>query len=233
VRRTSSRNAGWLALSLGWLISLHSLAAGQAPSLDSVLKKMDATAANFQTAEADFVFNVYHRVVDETDTDKGTVYYRRSGSQIEMMAQFSDPAKRFVLYKDGKLQIYQPNSGELKEYSTGENHQEFESFLVLGFGGSGEDLKKSFDVTYQGEETIANIPTAKLQLIPKSEKVRGNFPEIILWIDLSRGVSVQQKLMQMSGDYRLAKYSAIRVNTKINNDVFRLKTSGKTKVTSP
>ncbi|MGA6980887.1 MAG: outer membrane lipoprotein carrier protein LolA [Candidatus Sulfotelmatobacter sp.] len=233
MRRTSSRNAGWLALSLGWLISLHSLAAGQAPSLDSVLKKMDATAANFQTAEADFVFNVYHRVVDETDTDKGTVYYRRSGSQIEMMAQFSDPAKRFVLYKDGKLQIYQPNSGELKEYSTGENHQEFESFLVLGFGGSGEDLKKSFDVTYQGEETIANIPTAKLQLIPKSEKVRGNFPEIILWIDLSRGVSVQQKLMQMSGDYRLAKYSAIRVNTKINNDVFRLKTSGKTKVTSP
>ena len=194
---------------------------------------MDATAANFQTAEADFVFNVYHRVVDETDTDKGTVYYRRSGSQIEMMAQFSDPAKRFVLYKDGKLQIYQPNSGELKEYSTGENHQEFESFLVLGFGGSGEDLKKSFDVTYQGEETIDNIPTAKLQLIPKSEKVRVNFPEIILWIDLSRGGSVQQKLMQMSGDYRLAKYSAIRVNTKINNDVFRLKTSGKTKVTSP
>jgi hypothetical protein len=44
---------------------------------------------------------------------------------------------------------------------------------------------------------------------------------------------VQQKLMQTQGDYRLAKYSAIKVNAKINNDVFRLKTTNKTKFVSP
>ncbi|HZW79412.1 MAG TPA: outer membrane lipoprotein carrier protein LolA [Candidatus Deferrimicrobiaceae bacterium] len=220
-----------------WLTLLSSFgAAGQqqdASSLDSVLKKMDETAAHFQTAQADFVFQQYQKVVDETDTQKGTVYYRKAGQQIEMMGEFTDPDKKFVLYKDGKLQVYQPKIEQVMEYSTGANHQEVESFLVLGFGGSGEDLKKSFDVTYQGEETIDNIPTAKLQLIPKSGKVRGNFPEIILWIDLARGISVQQKLIQTQGDYRLAKYSAIKVNVKINNDVFRLKTTGKTKFVSP
>ena len=220
-----------------WLTLLSSFgAAGQqqdASSLDSVLKKMDETAAHFQTAQADFVFQQYQKVVDETDTQKGTVYYRKAGQQIEMMGEFTDPDKKFVLYKDGKLQVYQPKIEQVMEYSTGANHQEVESFLVLGFGGSGEDLKKSFDVTYQGEETIDNIPTAKLQLIPKSDKVRGNFPEIILWIDLARGISVQQKLIQTQGDYRLAKYSAIKVNVKINNDVFRLKTTGKTKFVSP
>ena len=61
------------------------------------------------------------------------------------------------------------------EYSAGANQQEIESLLVLGFGGSGQDLKKSFDVTYQGEETIDNIATAKLQLIPKNEKLRSNY----------------------------------------------------------
>ena len=76
------------------------------------------------------------------------------------------------------------------------------AFLVLGFGGSGEDLKKSFDVTYQGEETVDGVATAKLQLVPKSDKVRSNFQKIILWIDLERGISVQQKLMQSEGDYR-------------------------------
>jgi outer membrane lipoprotein-sorting protein len=223
-------------IGLLWLILLSSFGAAQkqdASGLDGVLKKMDETAAHFQTAQADFVFEQYQKVVDETDTQKGTVYYRKAAQQIEMMAEFTDPDKKFVLYKDGKLQVYQPKIEQVMEYSAGANQQELESFLVLGFGGSGEDLKKSFDVTYQGEETIDNIPAAKLQLIPKSEKLRSNLPQIILWIDLSRGISVQQKLMQTQGDYRLARYSAIKVNAKINNDVFRLKTTGKTKFVSP
>jgi outer membrane lipoprotein-sorting protein len=225
-----------LTIGLLWLMLLSSFGVAQKPdaaALDAVLKKMDEMAAHFQTAQADFVFDQYQKVVDETDTQKGTVYYRKAGQQIEMMAEFTDPDKKFVLYKDGKLQVYQPKIEQVMEYSAGANQQELESILVLGFGGSGEDLKKSFEVTYQGEETIDNIPAAKLQLIPKSEKVRGNFPEIILWIDLARGISVQQKLMQTQGDYRLAKYSAIKVNAKINNDVFRLKTTGKTKFVSP
>jgi len=119
------------------------------------------------------------------------------------------------------------------EYSTGTNHSEIESYLVLGFGGSGQDLKKSFEVSFQGEETIDNIATAKLQLIPKSEKVRNYFSEAFLWIDVKRGISIQQKFMQGQGDSRTARYSAIKVNAKINNEVFRLKTTNKTKFVSP
>lgn len=235
LRRTFPRIVG-AVLGLGLLALPSALGAAQpaeAPTLDSVLKKMDATAANFQSAQADFVFNQYQKVVDETDTQTGTVYYRRAGQQIEMMAEFKEPDRKFVLYKDGKLQVYQPKIEQVMEYTAGANHQDFESLMVLGFGGSGQDLKKSFDVTYQGEETVENIPTAKLLLIPRSEKVRSNLPQIILWIDLERGISVQQKLMQTQGDYRLAKYSAIKVPAKINNDIFRLKTTGKTKFVSP
>ncbi|MFZ0814047.1 MAG: outer membrane lipoprotein carrier protein LolA [Candidatus Sulfotelmatobacter sp.] len=205
----------------------------QAPTLESVLKIMDKAAASFQSAQADFVFEQYQAVVSETDTSKGTVYYRRAGQQIDMMADFKEPDTKFVLYKGGKLQVYQPRIEQVDEYTVGANHQEFESLMVLGFGGSGADLKKSFDVTYQGEETIDNTPTAKLLLIPKSEKVRANLPQIFLWIDLQRGVSLQQKLMQTQGDYRLATYTAIKMPAKIGNDVFHLKTNGKTKFVSP
>jgi len=118
-------------------------------------------------------------------------------------------------------------------YPAGGNRNELESYLVLGFGGSGQDLKTAFDVSYEGEETVDSVATAKLQLIPKSEKIRNNFSKIFLWIDLARGISVQQKFMQTQGDYRLAKYSAIRVNAKIGNDVFQLKTTSKTKIVSP
>jgi outer membrane lipoprotein-sorting protein len=234
VRRIFVLSVFVMSIGAIWLILLPSLATTQdKPTLDSVLKKMDETSANFHAAQADFVFNQYQKVVDETDTQTGTVYYRRNGQQIEMMAEFKEPERKYVLYKDGKLQVYEPKIEQVMQYSTGQNRDTVESFLDLGFGGSGEDLKKLFDVTFEGEETIDNIPTGKLQLVPKSEKTRNNFPQIILWIGLNNGISVQQKLMQTQGDYRLAKYSGINLHPKIGNDVFKLKTTGKTQFVSP
>ncbi|MGA8762092.1 MAG: outer membrane lipoprotein carrier protein LolA [Candidatus Sulfotelmatobacter sp.] len=217
------------------LTVLSFLRAQQTPQspLQGVLHKLDTTAANFQTAQADFVWEQYQKVVDETDTQKGTVYYRRSGKDIEMMAEIKEPDRKFVLYKDGKLQMYQPKIEQVTDFATGNNRTEVESYLVLGFGGSGQDLVKAFDVTYAGEERIDNVATAKLQLVPKSEKVRNTFSKIFLWIDLSRGISVRQQFMAPQGDYRLARYASVKVNEKISGDVFRLKTTGKTQFVSP
>jgi outer membrane lipoprotein-sorting protein len=221
------------------MISIHffflalSLVLQQPPPLENVLKKMDAAAANFHTAQADFVWDQYQKVVDEHDTQKGTVYYRRAGNEIEMMAEIKEPEEKFVLYQDGKLQVYQKKIEQVMSFSAGSNRNEMESYLVLGFGGSGEDLKKTYDVTYVGEERIDNLATAELQLIPKSEKVRNYFSKAFLWIDLSRGISVQQQFMEPQGDQRLAKYSAIRVGAKIGNEVFQLKTTKKTQFVSP
>jgi outer membrane lipoprotein-sorting protein len=220
-------------LSLALPFSLAAAQKPEAPSLDSVLHKMDEASAHFQSCQADFVFDQYQKVVDEHDLQKGTVYYRRVGQDIEMMADFKEPDRTYVLYRGGKLQIYKPKIEQVMEYSAGANRDQVESFLVLGFGGSGEDLKKAFDVTYQGEEKIDNIATAKLQLIPKSAKTRSNFPQIILWIDLENGISLQQKLVQTQDDYRLAKYTGVNLKAKIGNDVFKLKTSGKTKFVTP
>jgi outer membrane lipoprotein-sorting protein len=200
--------------------------------LECVLKKMDEAAANFRTTQADFVWDQYQKVVDATDTQKGTVYYRRAGKEIEMMAEIKEPDTKFVLYKGGKLQVYSPKIEQVIVYPTS-GHSEIESYLVLGFGGNGQDLMKSFEASYVGDETVAGTATAKLQLIPKSEKFRNNISKIVLWIDLSRGISVQQQFFQTQGDYRLAKYSAVRVNAKIGNEVFQLKTTKKTQFVSP
>ena len=70
------------------------------------------------------MFDQYQAVVSETDTQKGTVYYRRAGQQIEMMADIKEPDTKYVLYKDGKLQVYQPKIEQVMEYTAGANHQE-------------------------------------------------------------------------------------------------------------
>src|SRR5579859_223322 len=56
-----------------------------------ILSRMDQTAANFHTTQATFVWDQYQKVVDETDTQKGTVYFRRSGDEVQMAADISDP----------------------------------------------------------------------------------------------------------------------------------------------
>jgi outer membrane lipoprotein-sorting protein len=143
------------------------------------------------------------------------------------MAHVKDPDQRYVLYKDGKVQVYQPKIEQLIVHDLGNNRGDLEPYLVLGFGGSGQDLTKTFDVTYDGDETVGGIATGRLVLVPKSEKVKNTFAQIILWIDLARGISVQQKFFTPQQDSRLVKYSNIR-NEKIGNDVFQLKTTGKT-----
>jgi outer membrane lipoprotein-sorting protein len=207
----------------------------QAPeALQRILSQMDQTAANFRTTQAAFVWDQYQKVVDETDTQKGTVYFRRAGNDVQMAADISDPVPpKYVLFTDDKVEVYQPKIDQVTRYNTGKDRAAFESFLVLGFGGSGRDLVKSFDVRYIGAEKVDGVDTEKLELVPKSIKVRNIFDHIWLWIDPSRGVSVQQELFAPSGDYRLAKYSDIHLNQKIPDSAFRLKTTGKTKIVSP
>jgi len=218
-------------------------AAAESSPLTAVLKKMDTAAASFRSAQAEFEWDTYEKVIDEVDDiQTGTIYYRRAGKEIEMMADVkragSDPTKlkpepKFVLFSKGKVFMYQPKPDQVTEFDLGKNRADLETYVVLGFGGSGQDLVKTFDVTYAGPETINGIATAKLKLVPKSEKVRNTYKEIDLWIDLEKGISVQQQAFQPDGNYRLAKYSSIRLNEKINDEVFRLKTTSKTQTISP
>ncbi len=215
------------------LFLLAATLAAHAQNLEAVLSSMDKAAADFRTAQTDFVWDQYQKVVDEHDIQKGTMYFRRQGSDVEMAADITAPEKKYVLFTGETVSVYLPKAAQVTEYKAGKNKADFETFLVLGFGGRGHDLTKSFDVKYDGMEQAQGINAAKLELTPKSQKVSNMFQTITLWIDMSRGVSVQQLFNERSGDYRLAKYNNIKLNRKLSNDVFKLKTSGKVTYVRP
>lgn len=194
---------------------------------------MDEAAAKFRTTQAAFTWIQYNKVIDDiADTQKGKIYFRRSGRDIQMAADFSQPDSKQLVFSDGKIQIYQPRIDQVDIYDAKAHREEFESFLVVGFGGGGHDMLKSFAVTFVGNEKIGDTDTAKLDLVPKSDEVKRSFSHLLLWIDPQRGISVQQQLFETSGDYRLAKYSDIQLNQKISENAFKLRTNAKTKVLS-
>lgn len=236
-----------VAITLGWgvpsLAARPQAAPDDAASLGAVLRKMDAVSANFRSAQAEFEWDNYQKVIDEVvDVQTGTIYYRRSGKEIEMIANVKKagesasslkPEPKYVLFSEGKVRMYEPKIDRVTVYDLGKDRADLESYVVLGFGGSGQDLERTFDVTYQGTENVNGLNAAKLQLIPKSERVKKNYNRMILWIDPDKGVSVQQEFFTPQGDYRLCKYSSIKLGEKIPDEVFKLKTTGKTQTISP
>lgn len=199
--------------------------------LEAILAKLDETGAKFRTAEAKFTWTMFNSVInDVAETQTGTIYFRRSAKDVQMAAYIDKPDTKQVIFSEGKIKVYQPKTAIVDVYDASAHREEFETFLVLGFGSSGEDIRKSFDVNYSGEETIDGTEAAKLELVPKSEKIKQHFPQIILWIDPQRGISVQEKLLEANGDYRLAKYFDIKLNQKIPDKFFKLKTPDKARV---
>jgi outer membrane lipoprotein-sorting protein len=202
-------------------------------SLEAVLHRMDQTASSFHSAEADFVWKNYTSVVNAfSDPQNGKIYFRRSAKGTDMAADLLPPAAKQIVFTEGKVRIYTPGTGEVQEYDASAHREEFETFLVLGFGSGGSDLRKSFEVSYGGRENVDGAETDKLELVPTAANIKARFPKIVLWID-SRGVSIRQQLFEESGDYRLADYANIKINpSKLPKDAFKLKTSGKVKSVS-
>src|SRR5512146_2222929 len=155
---------------------------------------MDDAAAAFKTVQADFVWDQFAQIVNEHNIQKGTIYFRRTPKGIDMAANIPAPEneRKYVLFSEGKLQLYQPHIDQVTEYSAGKNSETFESMLVLVFGGRGHHLLKSFNVKFAGNENAGGVNAAKLELTPKSERIGRMFSQIYLWIDMASGISVQQ-----------------------------------------
>ena len=126
VARCRAKLASVVALVFFGLTSIFaqvkSTAAAPGSSVESVLTQMDSASAKFRTAEADFVWDQFQKVVNETDTQKGKVYYRRTGKgETQMAANIQSPEQRYLIFSDGKVRLYQPRIEQVNEYDAGKN----------------------------------------------------------------------------------------------------------------
>jgi len=202
--------------------------------LDAVLRQMDAASSKFKSAEADFRWDFYELVVKETTSQNGTIYFLKNGNKTEMGAKVAPPQAKFIEYKNGLLRLFDPTSNHLTVLNAGKNQAQYESFLTLGFGGSGTDLAKAWTIADMGPETLSDgqkqVETRKLDLVSKDPNVRNMFTHITIWVDPTRGISLKQQFFTPSGDYRTATYTNIRYNQPVDTKPYAIKTNSKTSV---
>ena len=198
--------------------------------LDEVLRQMDAASLKFQSAEADFRWDLYELVVKETTTQTGTIYFKKQGATTVMGARVVSPSIKIIEFRNGVVRLYEPGTDHLTIIDATKNKAQFESFLTIGFGGSGTDLAKAWTISDLGDETIDGVKTAKLDLVAKDPAVRNNCTHMTIWVDPVRGVQLKQSLYMPSGDYRTAVYANIKDNQKVDEKPYQIKTDSKTTI---
>ncbi len=194
--------------------------------LVKVLGQLDAAAAHFTTASADFTWDQLTAVVQEHDVQKGTIAFRRGAKGTAMVAHVvtedGQARPRDVLFQGGVLDLYQPEIHQETTVKAGKNQSQFESYATLGFGGSGRDLQTNWNVAFAGTETIDGASVAHLLLTPKQSTPDQMFRKVEIWIDPVTATSRKQVFYATGGDTRTALYTNV-VENKTPDAAFKLK----------
>jgi outer membrane lipoprotein-sorting protein len=206
-------------------------AAWAADNLESVLRKLDAAAANFHTTSAEVEFvTVTTQPIYDKDVQKGATYYKREGSSFQWAAHISEvngkPVPKVVVLSGGTLKLYEKL---IDQVTTITKLSQYQSWFMLGFGASGKELEEKWDIKYLGPEKIDGVTTQKLEMVAKDANVRKNIPKVTVWMDTDRGVSLQQVFDQGGGQSRTCHYTNIKVNQRLPGDAFTFKTDKQTR----
>jgi outer membrane lipoprotein-sorting protein len=188
-------------------------------TLDNILKQLDTQAADFHSLTADLDRTKVTVVVNDKSTESGKIMVRRDD---KMRIELTQPDPRTILRDGDNFYIYNPKIHRVEEYNLGNKKSMVDQFLLLGFGTSGSELKNSYSIALQGEETLGNRKVVLLELLPKSEDVKQQLSKIQLWIDVATWLPVQQKFYETgSGDYFIILYKNVVRNVHIADSEFK------------
>ena len=147
--------------------------------MQKVISQLNAAAAKFESAQADFTWDQFQAVVQEHDVQTGTIYFERKKGGTLVAAYLKQDngkdAPKTVIFDGGEANFYEPTIKQLTVIRAGANRSQWESFLTLGFGGSGTELEDNWKVSLLGTENMDGISVAKLDLVPLQQNVANMF----------------------------------------------------------
>jgi outer membrane lipoprotein-sorting protein len=193
--------------------------------LQAVYARIDRTSLTFKWMTANVQKTVYTAVIDESSTETGKIQVLRpKPHELKIRFDFEPPDAKQVLIDDSKAEIYYPKSNTTDTVLFGkQNKPMVEQLLLVGFGGTSQDLQSAYTVKYGGPETAAGEPAQRIELTPKDKEVLKHFRKIELWIADSNGLAVQQKFYEPGRNYNLAVFTHIDLLTRVTEADLKLK----------
>jgi outer membrane lipoprotein-sorting protein len=191
---------------------LFSAVAG-AQSLESTFGHMDSLAKGFRGVTADLRKISFTYFAKDTEEESGRIsIFRPSPQDMRMLVEFTKPEERAIAFAKNKGQMYSPKAKLVQEYNLGKESRLVNQYLLLGFGSTGAELRKNYDIKYVEMTTIDGMKADHLYLEPKLGEAKNQVRGIDLWIAQPGGYPVRMKVLQPSRDYVEIQYSNLKIN---------------------
>lgn len=215
-------------------ITLAASSLASAETAQAALARMDASAPKFHSMSADVKMTTHTAILNDDTTEPGTVKMERAKDETQALIDFTGTKdRRTIAFLDKTIQIYYPNLKLVQVYKLGKKSKLVDQYLLLGFGTSGKDLAKGYNVTVAGSEKVNGQDTTKLELVPKEKSVKEQIEKVDIWLPLDSGYPVQQQFVNPSGNYRLATYTNFQLNPNLGAGALKLNTPPDTKIEYP
>lgn len=215
-------------------ILVAALAPGMAAAATSaeILARMDEAAPKFRQMSADVKRTTHTAVLDEDSVESGSVRMRRllPADEIQGLVEFTVPDHKLYWFEKRKLRIYTPKINTIEEIDLGQHGEQLDEFLSIGFGTSGKQLAKGYDVKVVADNKVPR--TTEVRLTPHDPEVQKYLTRIDLWIT-DENYPVQERLVEPSKDTILVNYSSIQLNPNLPADAFTMHTAPNPKIEYP
>ena len=196
-----------------------------ADDVQQVLARMDKAASEFKSMTAQVAYVTHTDVLNEDDKESGTVTMKKvQPGEVQGRVDFTVPDSKIITFEKRKFQEYLPKINTLQVFDLTKHGEQLDKFLMIGFGTSGTELAKDYDVSVLGTDNAKGPAGIHLQLIPKTADVRQYVQKLELWIpEQGDPYPSREKILEPSGDYRLVTYSETKINPPLQPDALQLK----------
>ena len=183
-----------------------------AASEKEILSRMDAAAPGFKGMTADITRVKFTSILNDRSEEIGTMSILRSGKSLRAKIVIEKPNARAVSFEGEQVEVFYPKINTVQVFDIGKNRGLIDQFLLLGFGGSGKDLSRSYQVKSMGQEKVNGVSATRLVLTPKAAKVRESIKSVEIWVPDGEAYPIRQKFVEPSDDFTEVTYRGIKVN---------------------
>ncbi len=199
--------------------------AAASDNLQQVLARIDQAANDFKSMTAHVTYITHTEVLNDDTPESGTVTMRKvQPGEVQGKVEFTAPDRKTVTIEKRRVQEYFPKINTLQVFDLDRHGEQLDKFFMIGFGASGTELAKDYDVTVLGTENMKGQAAIHLQLIPKVAEARQYVQRVELWIpEQGDPYPFREKILEPSGDYRLVTYNDLKINPPLQPDALQLK----------
>jgi len=194
-----------------------------AESMSDVLARMDRAAEEFHSLSAKMKRIQFTAVLSETSEMEGVVRLRRAKGGTVGVVEFQQPEQRTVFINGKSVQVFYPKANTVEIYDASKYTSNIDQILLLGFGTSSAELKKSYELKDGGPQKISGTDTTRIELNPKSAELKKLITKIEMWIPDGQSNPIRVKFSEPSRNYELVDYSEIKTNPELPDSAFELK----------